>query len=211
MNAELPTVSELPVRTAALFDFDETLIKGDSMLAFVYFLHGRRKTWWGLLRLLPMWLTFKLGWLPRQQAKERFLTYFMGNMEARLLEEMGAKFAVERLPDMVRPLAIEHLQAHQAAGHACWMVTASLPFWTQAWALQHGLHLVASSAEVRNGVFTGHLAGPNCYGQEKVNRIEAALGAHEEIHTVAYGDSKGDQALLAWADAASYRPFRGED
>ena len=53
-----------------------------------------------------------------------------------------------------------------------------------------------------HGVLTGRLVGPNCRGPEKVRRLENWLAAHDITDAVlwAYGDSAGDDALLARAD-----------
>jgi phosphoserine phosphatase len=61
---------------------------------------------------------------------------------------------------------------------------------------------------VNHGVLTGQFDGHNCYGQEKVRRIQAALDLAHYEHIYAYGDSSGDKPMLALADEAFYKPFR---
>jgi phosphoserine phosphatase len=55
-----------------------------------------------------------------------------------------------------------------------------------------------------NPCFTGRFLTPNCYAQEKVNRI---LEAYPELKTdgnryrvTAFGDSRGDKEMLEFAD-----------
>ena len=60
--------------------------------------------------------------------------------------------------------------------------------------------------EVRDGVMTGALDGPNCRGPEKVRRLHEWMDREHierrDAHVVAYGDSSGDRELLADADEA---------
>ncbi len=56
-----------------------------------------------------------------------------------------------------------------------------------------------------DGTVTGKLSGANCFGSEKVRRLEALLGAREGYSLYAYGDSRGDKELLSSADYPYYR------
>src|SRR5690606_33862516 len=66
--------------------------------------------------------------------------------------------------------------------------------------------VLSTRLEVCDGTCTGHLAGANCRGPEKVRRLHAWLaeqGLDRSAVTVwAYGDSNGDRELLADADHA---------
>ncbi|MEL6731156.1 MAG: haloacid dehalogenase-like hydrolase, partial [Bacteroidota bacterium] len=61
--------------------------------------------------------------------------------------------------------------------------------------------------EIEGGIFTGNIEGANNYGPEKVERIREWLGDREVEASYAYGDSRGDREMLAWADQAFYRRF----
>jgi len=43
---------------------------------------------------------------------------------------------------------------------------------------------------------------------EKQNRLRALYPDRSEYHLIAFGDSRGDKELLAFADEAHYKPFR---
>ena len=58
------------------------------------------------------------------------------------------------------------------------------------------------------GCLTGRFATPNCYGPEKVRRIEAVWPHREQYDVSAFGDSRGDKEMLAYADQAYFKPFR---
>jgi phosphatidylglycerophosphatase C len=55
---------------------------------------------------------------------------------------------------------------------------------------------------------TGAFAGPNCRGEEKVRRLRAAFGDDMPL-AAAYGDTTGDTEMLAMADEAGFRRFKG--
>ena len=54
----------------------------------------------------------------------------------------------------------------------------------------------------------GAFAGPNCRGEEKVLRLRAAFGEDIQL-AAAYGDTTGDTEMLAVADEAGFRRFKG--
>ena len=56
-----------------------------------------------------------------------------------------------------------------------------------------------------NGLITGKIKGNNCWGVEKINRLENLLGTKDQYELYAYGDSRGDLELLDNADHAFYR------
>jgi phosphoserine phosphatase len=62
--------------------------------------------------------------------------------------------------------------------------------------------------EVKNAVVTGQFIGNNCYGPEKVRRIQELFPDRKQYKLIAFGDSKGDRELLAYADESHYKPFR---
>jgi len=187
----------------AAFDFDGTLTRTDTMLAFCRFVRGNRLFVLDLLLLSPMLVGYVLGIIPNDRAKQQFLRKILGGMEASTLYAQGGAFCREVLPQLLRPEMMEKLQAHREKGDMCLLVTASLPFWTAPFAAAHDMVLVASAPEIVAGYFTGNLAGQNCYGPEKVRRLEAALAekgiAPPYTTRAAYGDSRGDREMLAWA------------
>ena len=79
------------------------------------------------------------------------------------------------------------------------------------WALKTGFDdVIASHLETReDGRITGNLLGENCFGIEKVRRLEALLGPKSGYTLYAYGDSRGDRELLSSADYAYYRKIPG--
>ena len=63
------------------------------------------------------------------------------------------------------------------------------------------IDILATRIEVdSNGLLTGRFLSKNCYGQEKVNRLLEVEPNRDEYTLHAYGDSRGDKEMLAFAD-----------
>lgn len=93
------------------------------------------------------------------------------------------------------------------AGRDCELciVSASIDRWIRPWAQTVGFSsLLCTEIEVEKGVLTGAFLTANCYGQEKVNRLLTRYPERNEYYLIAYGDSRGDRELLAFADESYY-------
>ena len=81
--------------------------------------------------------------------------------------------------------------------------------WVGPWAEAQGVALLATPTGWTAGRFTG-LGGINCNGEEKVARVGAALDLESFDVVHAYGDTSGDHPMLAIAQHAHFKPFRGD-
>ncbi|MDX1906863.1 MAG: HAD family hydrolase [Bacteroidia bacterium] len=190
----------------AAFDFDGTLVRGDSMWAFFRFVWGVPRLGLRLVRIIPALIAFKAGWITRQQAKAQIIRTFVGGMPVTVLAAHAAAFTDTWVSTRLRSAGLKKIRWHQAQGHRVVLVTASLDIWTRPWADQLGIGLIATAAEAVDGYYTGHI-GPNCYGAQKVVRLEQAGWLTPDTPCWAYGDSAGDRELLARATHAFFKPF----
>lgn len=193
--------------TIAAFDFDGTLTTRDSMWAFLYFYRGKWGFAWRMFFLSPWIILYRLGLLNAQSTKERVLTCLLKEQSVEQIHRKAKEFSAYILPELLRKEAVERLDWHKEQGHACYLVTASLSFWTQDFAEENGLTLIATLPEIQEGIFTGKINGQNCKGKEKVRRLKEVLRSTPVTESYAYGDSAGDLALLEWADHAFFRKF----
>ncbi|MBX6379669.1 MAG: HAD-IB family hydrolase [Thermoflavifilum aggregans] len=191
----------------AIFDFDHTLTTGDTLLAFIQFVKGRNKFIFGLLRLSPVLILYKLHLINNQKAKEKVLTHFFGGMNAREFAKYGMAFQENILPGMLRKEAMEALSFHQKRNNRVIVITASAGEWVAHWCDQQGIFCIATQLEIREGKITGKIKGKNCYGKEKLRRLLETIDIKqfEEIHV--YGDSRGDKELLSIATHPHYKSF----
>lgn len=193
----------------AAFDFDNTLTTRDSLLPFLFYSTNKFKACFYLILLLPAFISFLLKIKTRQEVKEKILSRFFKGISYQTLQSWGKDYADNQLDRYLNPEAIEKLRWHQSKGHRCFLISASLEFYLQPWALRHGLEdVIASQLEIDPaGLVTGRLKGLNCWGPQKVSRLRAYLGEAAYLQLYAYGDSRGDEELLQLADYPFYRRF----
>lgn len=207
MSAQQSTagVDQRPV--VAAFDFDGTMTRGETLFAFLYFALSLPRFGAALMLSLPVLVGYGLGLVPNDAAKERVLRFFLNGLRRATLEAEGARFAGCVLVNKVRPEALARLRWHQAQGHQTVLISASLDLWVRPWAEGAGFdHVLCTElAHEEGGVVSGRFGTPNCHGEQKLVRLRAVLGDLGQYRLVAYGDSRGDHALLAAADEAWYR------
>ena len=104
---------------------------------------------------------------------------------------------------------MQRLQWHKKQGHRCILVSASLEIYLRPWATKLGFSYILGSRleQIDNNRTSGKLLGENCFGPEKMRRIESLLGPRDGYTLYAYGDSRGDKELLSAADFPFYKIF----
>lgn len=194
-------------KALAIFDFDGTLTTKDTFLAFIKFHRGAVSFWWGFMKMSPVILLHLLRIIPNWKTKQYALTYFFGGERLEDFQEICDRFSTTHIPRLERKEALEKLALHQKEGHEIVVVSASAENWLAGWCKEKNVKLIATRLEVEKGCLTGKLIGNNCYGSEKLSRLEKEynLSSFDEIHV--YGDSRGDKEILAIATHPYYRIF----
>lgn len=199
--------TEKPV--VAAFDFDGTLTRRDTLFPFLLFVVGWPTFVWKFLQSIGLLIAYALKLIRNDIAKERLLVRFLAGMEVAELERKGREFAEQKLPLLLRTEAMWRLHWHLENGHRCVVVSASLDYYLKPWAEMMGFSdaLCTCLQGLPDGRTNGKLNGNNCFGPEKMRRLEALLGERSGYTLYAYGDSRGDKELLSAADHAFYRKF----
>jgi len=199
------------VRTIAAFDFDGTLLQGDSLLLFHRVLRGPGGMVLGWIRLLPALLNWKAGRRSTAWFKQHYLAVILAGTDARKRQQVLEHDLPERLIQGLRPEAVARLRWHDQQGHRLVIVSASPRALIQPVAQHLGVELIATETSDLAGeaaIATLQLTSANCKGAEKVRRLEAWLGQPlQEIELHAYGDSRGDRELLQAACEPHWRSF----
>ncbi len=179
----------------AVFDFDGTLIRGDSIAALVRFALRRRA--FPALRLpglLAAAALFRLGRLNAESAKSAALAH-MGRMDAAECAAFHRDFAQSVLLPAVFPRAKEKMSGHASRGDVVLLVSASPDVY-----MNHMKELLPVSAVLATPVDANGRVGRNCRGREKLRRIcrwlkDNGLRADWEA-SWAYADSPDDLPVL---------------
>ena len=192
-------------RNIAVFDFDGTLTTRDSFLAFIKWACGPVSYYVGFLRFAPQLLFMFMHLYPNWKAKERIFAHFFKGWQYSWFQALGEDFATE-LDTMRNEPVIGRLKEHIDHGDTVYVISASLPEWVEPWCRQLGVNAVlATEIEVNDqGRITGRFKTKNCFGQEKVDRLLKVEPEREAYVLHAYGDSRGDLELLAFADEATH-------
>ncbi|MBO4720352.1 MAG: haloacid dehalogenase-like hydrolase [Prevotella sp.] len=186
-------------------DFDGTLTTKDTLIEFIRYACGTKAFLWGFLLHAPLLVLMKLGIYPNWKAKQRVFSHFFGGMSLETFDGLCQDFARDSR-HLLRQQGVQALQQAQADGAEVLIVSASIDNWVQPFFPE--MKVVGTQIEVKDGRLTGRFLTKNCYGQEKVNRILALYPNRQDYHLTAYGDSRGDKELLAFADESYYKPFR---
>lgn len=192
----------------AAFDFDGTLTRRDTLFPFLLHTLGMTAFVRNVFVLSPTLAGYGLGLIRNDIAKEKVFVRCLGGMTMDVLQQQGELFAAKVLPNLLRPEALQRLSWHKQRGHRCVVISASLDIYVRPWAINADFDdVIATHLQTRENAISGKLDGANCFGIEKVRRLEALLGGRESYTLYAYGDSSGDRELLSSADYAYYRQF----
>ena len=198
------------------FDFDGTLTDCDTLIAFIAYAKGTVRFVAGLLLYSPLLVAMKLGLVPNYKVKQRVFAHFFKGMRLTDFNALCRSFA-EHHRHILRPQAIQVVNRALANGAEVLIVSASIDNWVRCFVCYFGVndedrqHITVLGTQVetdRNGLLTGRFTTKNCYGAEKVRRIEAHCGDRTTYELTAYGDSRGDKEMLAYADKGYFKPFR---
>lgn len=188
-------------RTAAFFDLDRTLIAGSS--AFVFARAARDA---GHIRLqdfavdILRALRFRFFGASDETStsvRDRILAGVGGMKQADLV---GLNDVVlPELLGLIRPEARALLEQHHQAGRETWIVSASPIEIVEPLATALGMTGgIGTRGEVENGVYTGRLDGPFCYGEGKAEAI-SLLARSRNINLAeswSYSDSMSDVPMM---------------
>jgi len=192
-------MSDLP--GVAAFDFDGTLARRDTMVPFLVAASG-----WPRLTVAGLASAGRGLRGGRDEMKLATVARLFRGWSEDRFHDRGRRYAAT-LVELLRPEMLERLRWHQAEGHPVVLVSASLATYLRPLAAELGIDdvLAVELASDPAGRLTGAVVGgANCRGPQKVVRLRAWLderyGRDAAVELWAYGDSSGDEELLASAD-----------
>ena len=187
------------------FDFDGTITTKDTLIEFIRYAKGSMALGLGFMRYAHLLVLMKIGLYPNYKAKQKFFAHFFKDTTLDDFNALCKAFAASS-SHLLRPNAIEAINHAIKEGSEVLIVSASIDNWVQPFFPQ--VKVVGTQIEVIDGKLTGRFLSKNCYGQEKVNRILSLYPNRQDYHLTAYGDSRGDKEMLAFADESHFKPFR---
>jgi len=191
----------------AIFDFDGTLTKRDTLLAFIEFTHNKRRLYWELLLLSPQLILMKFGFGNNEIVKTKLLDRLFKGTKKETLKAWAQAFCDKYFNALLRPAGLAKVLDLQRQGYRIILVTASVEIWVKPFADRMNVELIGTKFLFNQQIFTGRLATPNCRGLEKVNRLKTYLKTEKLPPFLMHGDSDGDRSLYAEASTYFHRPF----
>ena len=192
----------------ALFDFDGTITDREMFAPYLVQAATPRRLALGKVLLAPLVVGYKLGWLNPDFVRAVAIRFSLSGAPLAHLQASSMAFAEQVLPATIRPQALERLRWHQARGDTVVVVSGALEVALSHWCAQHGVALIASRLEIRDGLATGRYSGAQCVREEKARRIRERFDLARFDTIYAYGDTPEDEAMLALAHR---RWYRGEE
>ncbi len=184
----------------AIFDLDNTLLAGDSDYLWGEFLveQGVVDGEYYARENRRFYEEYKAGKLDIHE----FMAFSLAPLTrfpAAELETMRARYIQQKIVPIVPRPARELLRRHREQGDFLLIITATNRFVTEPIAELLGVdHLLATDPEMRDGRYTGRVAGTPCFREGKVTRLKEWLDetGNDLADSWFYSDSHNDLPLL---------------
>jgi HAD superfamily hydrolase (TIGR01490 family) len=184
----------------AIFDLDNTLLRGDSDYLWGQYLceigvvdRGRYER-----TNQRFYDDYRAGRLDIMA----FLDFSLAPLAAHPREDLDAwhaAFMAAKIEPLITQAAEALVDRHRSAGDTLLIITATNAFVTAPIAARFGIpHLIATDPETVDGRFTGRVAGTPSFREGKVTRLQSWLEERPETLDGAwfYSDSHNDLPLL---------------
>jgi putative phosphoserine phosphatase/1-acylglycerol-3-phosphate O-acyltransferase len=195
----------------AFFDVDKTILAENSGTAYLKVLYERGEIdWKTVLFGLGSYLRYKLNLLDIERWIENNSGMFQGRGESATALEAAELFQTTLLPT-IYPEAQERVRWHLGQGHLVALVSGSTKFVLEPLAEHLGVkHLLCTLLEAHEGVFTGRVVRPICFGEGKIYWIQQLIEREtiDLARSYFYTDSITDVPLLDWSGAVIVNPDR---
>jgi HAD superfamily hydrolase (TIGR01490 family) len=192
---------------AAFFDFDGTIFRGSTWrgIALHHRTTGINKTmlWLYLYSHLALYPLYKAGLLKRRAYYKLWaknMSWTLKGLTLPQAEEMFNWLWENYVRPRLRPEVLSHWEEHRSKGHKLVIVSGSFEPLIKLVGSKLGADgTVGTELEIRNGKLTGRIKGPLCFGEGKVQKLEAFLASNPGIdlsQSYAYADSIYDLPVL---------------
>ncbi len=183
----------------ALFDFDGTIIAGYSATAILWEKIKRREmTAEELIETANVMVQYSTGGMGFSGLMSGAAKFMKGVTEESYFE-FGEELYEKHIARKVYPEARDLIEAHHAKGHTVAIVSSATIYQIEPTARDLDIeHVLCSQYEVKNGVFTGEIIRPLCFGEGKVLAAEELAKEYKLKlnQSYFYSDSYDDIELL---------------
>jgi len=186
-------------KIGAFFDVDRTILAGFSAISFFRerLVSGRmspRELGESFLGSL----SFALGRTGFSGLMTAATAAYRGTAESVLID-LGEEVFEKHLAAEIYPESRALVRAHQDRGHTVALVSSATRYQVAPLARDLGVeHVLCTELEVEDGVFTGRVEHPTCFGEGKLMAAQRLAESHDVDldQSYFYSDSKDDLPLL---------------
>ncbi|MBK6411958.1 MAG: HAD-IB family hydrolase [Sphingopyxis sp.] len=191
--------SEPGSHIAALFDFDGTIISGYSATAMLREKFQRREmSMEEIAETVQVIAQHSLGTIGFSGLMSGAAKFMKGVEEQRFIE-FGEELYKKHIARKIYPETRAIIEAHQAKGHRVAIISSATIYQIEPTARDLGITDIKCSAyEIEDGVFTGDIIRPLCFGDGKVLAAEELAVEYglDLDQSFFYSDSDDDIELL---------------
>jgi putative phosphoserine phosphatase / 1-acylglycerol-3-phosphate O-acyltransferase len=194
-------------RTAAIFDYDGTLIAGYSILAFLKERVRRRELGAAdMLRTAVSVAQSALGQIDSRELISRGIHEWSGRQLADL-DALGERLFERELRGRIYPEMRALVEEHRRKGHVLAIATSAAPFQVAAVARELGIeHVLCTRLEERDGLLTGKSSGPVLWGRAKAEAVREFARRHRLDLRRSYFYADGDEEIALMRTVGHPRP-----
>ena len=192
----------------AFFDLDQTLFAGFSATAFTrdQFTSGRLSPK-DLTDSLRATLSFAFGRTGFSTFVSATSAVYRGMAES-VLEEAGQQTFERHLATQIYPESRALVKAHQEKGHTVAIITSATRYQAEPVAKELGIeHLLYTRLGVEDGILTGKVVKPTCYGEGKAAAGRSLASKYDLDLEQSYFYSDSDEDLPLFELVGRPRPL----
>jgi len=199
----------------AIFDLDRTLTRRGCFTPFILYVAIRRpRRFLSFHRIILAALLKIVGLYRRDDIKLLMWREVVGGLSREEAETLGNTFARVWIQNELRRQTKTNIKKHQEAGDRLILATAAMDVIADPIGRTLGFDDIVSTRThwTAEGRVSGNFDGENCYGEEKLKRVNLILGDFAPSKTLAYSDHVTDLPILLWAENGiavnPHRPLR---
>ncbi len=186
----------------ALFDFDGTIAKGDSIISFMWYSFVKKEmTLKQLLKAGTAYMGYAFGRIDDTQAKEVAISFLQGKQQA-YVQAFCQKWYDEKMASKIFVQAAAEIDQLKKEGCLVLVITASPDVYMDPFKKAFGItDVIGTRVDIDNqNIYSGRISGNNCRGIEKNLRLAEYLAAKgwtlDTEKSCGYGNSSHDEAML---------------
>ena len=199
----------------AIFDLDRTLTRRGCFTPFILYVAIRRpRRFLSFHRIILAALFNIVGLYRRDDIKLLMWREVVGGLSREEAETLGNTFATVWIQNELRRQTKKNIKKHQEAGDRLILATAAMDIIADPIGRTLGFDDIISTRThwTAEGRVSGNFDGENCYGEEKLRRVNLILGDVAPSKTLAYSDHVTDLPILLWVENGiavnPHRPLR---